>query len=347
MTFSKAYGLVFALIIGVSLFGNAKAAKTDFEIELDSIELRVAQIQGRPWSIRGARELVMQMITRAKLTGRLTHYREAHATLKYLDPQDSDSKLIRAFFMTEIHQISQAEAMLKGFAKNDAKAARLRLGVNRQKGIQGLPTNGIDPKSPGTFSTWDQMAEKGWAQWLAGRPELADQLYDQAQRLAQNLRPRYLAWLELQRGIIDLELKRYRQAQEHFKKANQMYSGYWLVEEHLAETHALLGNKQKALQLYRKAVPATQNPELFLAWAELENGETQKKLKIKADDWFKAWAKEFPTAIMAHYLEYLMNSQQSVIAKELWKTWSKTYGPEMSQLKSLEPFRETEVRNQY
>jgi tetratricopeptide (TPR) repeat protein len=80
---------------------------------------------------------------------------------------------------------------------------------------------------------------------------------------------RSYAWVELQRGLLDLNHGRHDQALAHYKRANKAYSGYWLVEDHIAE---LLGAQRKfdeAVSLYKKVIARAPRPELQQALGDL------------------------------------------------------------------------------
>jgi tetratricopeptide (TPR) repeat protein len=78
-----------------------------------------------------------------------------------------------------------------------------------------------------------------------GEPVKADELYQQAQQKLFIKQMCHFAWLELQRGIIDLEQQNNQQALEHYLRAEQAYSGYWLIHEHIAECLYVAGSSRR------------------------------------------------------------------------------------------------------
>ena len=75
-------------------------------------------------------------------------------------------------------------------------------------------------------------------------------------------RKRSYAWVAVQRGLLEFNRGRYDRAWAHYEQADKAYSGYWLVEAHVAE---LLGAQRKfdqAVALYRKTLARAPRPEL-------------------------------------------------------------------------------------
>jgi tetratricopeptide (TPR) repeat protein len=69
---------------------------------------------------------------------------------------------------------------------------------------------------------------------LRGAFDEADRLYALAQDDLTAKQMRSFAWLEVQRGALDLERSRYGDARAHYERAERAYSGYWLVAGHVA-----------------------------------------------------------------------------------------------------------------
>ncbi|HET9379149.1 MAG TPA: hypothetical protein VFO40_29520, partial [Chthoniobacterales bacterium] len=80
---------------------------------------------------------------------------------------------------------------------------------------------------------------------------------------------RSYAWVELQRGLLDFGHGRYADTWAHYRRANQAYSGYWLVDEHIAELLGAEGKFGEAVSLYEKVVARVPKPELKQAIGEI------------------------------------------------------------------------------
>src|SRR5207302_7510635 len=82
---------------------------------------------------------------------------------------------------------------------------------------------------------WDHLARLAYLESKLGNVEDAEALYVEAEDEITAKEMRAFAWVELQRGVLDLTHGRYEDAWAHYRQAGQAYSGYWLVDEHIAE----------------------------------------------------------------------------------------------------------------
>jgi len=116
---------------------------------------------------------------------------------------------------------------------------------------------------------WEDLARYAHFRRLFGHAEEAERLYVQAQDTltAKEMRP--FAWLELQRGLLDLVQTRYDAAAEHYRIADQAYPGYWLVDEHRAELLGAQGRYAEAETLYLQLIASLRRPELHQALGEM------------------------------------------------------------------------------
>jgi hypothetical protein len=120
--------------------------------------------------------------------------------------------------------------------------------------------------------------------------------------------PMVLSHLELQRGIAELEYGRLDQALARFRKADAIFPGNWLVEEHVAEVTARKGDRAAARRLYEKIVSDTGHPEYMDALAALagEEGKADEEKAWRsraATAWQKRLA-QFPEAAVGHALDH-------------------------------------------
>jgi tetratricopeptide (TPR) repeat protein len=80
---------------------------------------------------------------------------------------------------------------------------------------------------------------------------------------------RSFAWVELQRGVLDLAHGRHAEAEAHYARAARAYSGWWLVDEHRAELLAAQGELAEAAALYETIVARVPRPELHQALGQV------------------------------------------------------------------------------
>lgn len=141
-----------------------------------------------------------------------------------------------------------------------------------------------------------------------GRADLAALHFDRYERALVRPDRHVRANLRLQRGILDLDAGRWREALAHFEAADAVFPGWWLVEEHIAETRALLGDAAGAEQLYRRIVARTGAPEFMDALAALlaARGETHEAEQLRrrsAAIWDRRLL-QFPEASYGHALDH-------------------------------------------
>jgi tetratricopeptide (TPR) repeat protein len=117
--------------------------------------------------------------------------------------------------------------------------------------------------------TWDNLARLAYWQGKFGDPDLADRLYQQAEEEISAKEMRAYAWVELQRGLLDLNRGRYEEATGHYRKAGKAYSGYWLVDEHMAELLGATRKFDEAVALYETVVARAPLPELHQRLGDL------------------------------------------------------------------------------
>ena len=118
------------------------------------------------------------------------------------------------------------------------------------------------------------------------------------------------SWLMLQRAILSLEGGRYQQAMTRLKEADATFPGWWLIREHIAEVHTLLGQDDEAIALYEQVVNDTGHPQFMDALGECyqragRQDEAQKLFARATELWDKHIA-EFPDAAGGHGLEHYL-----------------------------------------
>lgn len=116
---------------------------------------------------------------------------------------------------------------------------------------------------------WDNLARFAYLKSKMGDEAAAEQLYDEAEDELTSKEMRSYAWVELQKGVLDMTHGRYENARAHYERADQAYSGYWLVQEHMAELLGALGEFEKAVELYESVIARVPRPEFQQALGEI------------------------------------------------------------------------------
>lgn len=143
-----------------------------------------------------------------------------------------------------------------------------------------------------------------------GDVDAADAYLVEAERAYRSATPQTRSYMELQRGILDLDRGRLNEAMAHFRKADSLFPGRWLIEEHIAEVLNLQGRAGESEALYRAIVRRTGHPEFIDALAGIAEarGDTAEARRLYARSW-AIWTKrleQFPEATYGHAIDHCM-----------------------------------------
>lgn len=250
----------------------------------------------------------------AKHTGNFATAKYAEHALE-LFAQDRELNLIRAKLLLSMHEVVRGKALLEtlGDSRHDSRLQDLQLDLYLQQGDYRNALAMLDNRLA-EAPQWSDIALYAHLLHKFGDSTLADQFYQAAQSRLSVKQIKDYAWLELQRGIIDLENEQYPEAKVHFVQANQIYPGHWLIEEHLAETLALLGNNNEAITLYEAVIKKSDNPMYFFALGSLletTDPIRAQQLKQDAETHFVNRYEHYPLAAAGHLLDVWIEQQQT------------------------------------
>jgi tetratricopeptide (TPR) repeat protein len=154
-----------------------------------------------------------------------------------------------------------------------------------------------------------------------GRVDDAERYFALSERRLASPTRQVRSFHELQRGILDLERGRLDEAMAHFRRADAIFPGYWLIEEHVAETLALQGRPAEAERLYRDVIRKTGHPEFMDALAGLlsEAGRAAEARQLTQRAW-DAWQRRlklFPEAAYGHAIDHCVDKGDWACALDL------------------------------
>jgi tetratricopeptide (TPR) repeat protein len=304
------------LCVGCQPHLSIDDAKTDYQQELTELKAQITQAQtdySKQPSEKNAFRLLFHHYSLAGLTGDYNDYSRVQTSLQHIETQRGVSPQLLQFsanFNFKMHRLEAAKADLIKLGQIDAYRNNeiLKADIALQQGQYAIAEQAYEAISQQN-PAWDNLARLAYFKLHTGKVEQADQLYQQAQNKLSIKQMRHYAWLELQRGIIDLELQHYQQALEHYLLADQAYSGYWLIHEHIAEVYGLMDRQDEAIALYEKIIQQTGNPEFISVLATLyqtRNRSKATRLFALADELFARQYQLFPEAAVGHYLESLL-----------------------------------------
>ncbi|WP_353217272.1 hypothetical protein, partial [Sandarakinorhabdus sp.] len=261
--------------------------------------------------------LAGQYLMRAQLTGSYDDYANAQRALKAafkVAVPKSGPHMMHAKLDFSMHRLADAETMLaamdqyfmKPAPPQQAEMAAMRGDIAFYRGDYQAALalyDRADALSPGMaiFNRAIHAARTGAA-------DQADALFAQAIADLQPPMPQVRAYLELQRGILDLDRGRLDDALVHFRDGDRIFPGHWLIEEHIAEVLTLQGKTSEAEALYRDIVRRTGHPEFLDALAGIaeKRGDVLAAKQLYAQAW-AIWQQrigQFPQAAYGHAIDH-------------------------------------------
>ena len=297
-----AVGLSLTLLATV-LFLPSKAATTkttDFEAELNQTGKDIAELKDGATTglldVEKATRFVYRLYHKASLTANANDFQTAESAIKSAIQTIGPSKdlcLLKANLDFKFHRLAETKSDLEMVADlaNRPEGQEMQADLDLQEGRYQAARKGykdVIQKDP----TWGDFARLAYLESKIGDATLADQLYAEAEDEITAKEMRSYAWVELQRGLLDLTHGRYQSSLTHYKRANSAYSGYWLVDEHIAELLGAQGNFNEAAALYQQVIARAPRPEVEQALGDLY-------LFMGKPDLAKAWHAK----ALAGYLE--------------------------------------------
>lgn len=285
------------------------------------VDGRIAVAQANPRSWLAQEQVAQAFLGQARLTGHYSDYGHAQAALEKAFSIDGCAAYkTRAMLNLTLHRVDEAQKdilILDGHKKvNSHSIAALEglkgevafqqgryeeAGLHYQKSFDSRPL----PRS---------MARMAVYQWKMGDYSGAELAFTEAESLSHQKEGLFLAWINLQRGLMDLDQGRYNDALVHYQMADRKLPHWWLVEEHIAEIHTLTGRLPEAESAYRRLIQSTGNPEFMDALAEvLVDGEPSREREKEADSLIRQAEttyderlKTFPEATLGHALDHFL-----------------------------------------
>jgi tetratricopeptide (TPR) repeat protein len=305
-------------MLSASACASVQKAKvqTDYEHEVTLINEnidRVLRAYDKAPSKTTAFEIGYQYFSLASLNGDFESYKHAEYFLNAAGIAEPEHVFSSAYLDYRLHRFENAENKLRSLVRT-VHDVDLKKKIQRILADICLQRSSKTCKEKFNFGkSWQDLSSQALSKYEEGKLTQAASLYEQAASILENdnnknpASTRHRAWIELQRGIMNLEYERYAEALKHFEKADEIYTGYWLIQEHIAETLALLRRKNEAIQIYRRLIDETNNPEFYGALAELlsDNSE-QNRLWVQGERIFQSRMQTFREAAAGHFVNFLM-----------------------------------------
>src|SRR5215213_1202937 len=251
--------------------------KTDFDIELERIDQGIAELEDNALQLPIDRvkitKLAYLQYQHASLTGNLDELSVADTTLDHAIEhlgRDGDLYFLKANIHFKVHRLADVERDLNAstdlFQSPPGRA--LKADLDFQQGRYDAARTAYE-KLIDEERTWDTLARLAYFNFKMGDFDEADRLYDEAVDELTAKEMRHYAWVELQRGVVDLTQGNYEKAREHYQRAERAYSGHWMVQEHVAELLGAEGRNDEAETMYRHVIERVPRPDFQQALGEL------------------------------------------------------------------------------
>ncbi len=314
------------------------------DAELAFLETRAAEAPDQ-WVRQEA--LAATWMARARLTGDLDDHAAAEHALAAafaVATPGSGPWETRARHHVVLHRLDAAEAdmdaadgavlLTSGVAE---RHMAVRGDIAWQRGHMDT-AEALWETAEATASATQTRAGLAAAAWHRGDVERADRLWAALGDDLPTGQRQERAWVELQRGILDLEYDRWEQAGAHFAAADAIFDGHWLHREHRAEVLRLTGQLEAAAALYTEVLAQTDNPELIDALADVraEQGDTAaaERLRAEARAGHEAQLARYPEAAAGHALAHLLahGSPEEALDLALANAALRPWAPALLQL---------------
>ncbi len=233
-------------------------------------------------------------------------------------PAGAGPHLTRARLAFTLHRFDRVEPALRRVERalvidSDVRraVAELRAALAFQRGdlaaAEATLVRLIDERP-----TVTALARLAQVRWKSGDFARAEAGFVAALALAPSSDGERRAWLELMRGLLDLDRDRFDEALAHYRAADAAFSGWYLVEEHIAEIHARKGEHERARRQYERLVARTNNPELMDAlaatYAALGRSADARNMTARARRAYEAQLTKYPEASYGHALDHFLDA---------------------------------------
>ena len=298
------------------------SATTGYAKLLGEIDERIASLQVRAderpsdWLIR--MHLGTALFDRAGLTNDIEDFDRLQHVLDEafaIAPEGSGPLLLAARFNFSIHRLAKAEEFLdridrRALPKRDEQrvARSLRAQIAFQRGDYDAALAGL--REIAAVMPIAANAELALVLAKTGAPAEADALLVAALAAASPKDARRKAWTMMQRGLFALDRGAYLQALEHLQAADAELPGWWLVQEHIAETYDHLGQHGKAIAIYEELVRThgmAQHMDALAAAIRHAGRDAEiAELVQRAGAIWNEMRTRFPEAVLGHGLDHAL-----------------------------------------
>lgn len=300
-----------------------QGAPTTAAEQLASIDHDLAVAQARAaqstnaWSDRD--QVGALLMARARLKGSFEDYRDAGRAFDAafaISAPGTGPHLERAGFNFAVHRLAAMAPDLAAVdhyvipdAGNKAAVLELRGDIAFYTGHYAK-AKALYESSKAILPTVAADAKLANWYWRFGDDARAMELLDSADRGIGGPQQQLHAFIELRRGLIDLSRGRWPEAETRFRRADDMFPGWWVIEEQLATVRALRGAPDEAMAIFRRMATRDAQPDAYDGIAGLYRAQGDfpdaKAAAQKAGAMWDARLALLPEAALGHAIDHLL-----------------------------------------
>lgn len=271
------------------------------------------------------------LLERAELTHRIEDYLAVQRLLDEtfaIVPNGTGPLFLAARYSFAVHRVEAADKYLRVMDARAVKKVDEQIAA-RVLDAQLVAQRGDYPKALEMIEEAHRadpaqgITEKAILLEKTGDGEGADVALEGVAKEANKNDPRGRAWLRLERGVIAMNHGKYEAALERLTEADNEMSGWWLVQERIAEDHAMLDDYPKALSVLEPLVRDTGLPQhmdaLASCYQHMNQADKATEFIEKAAKLWEEQLKKLPEAAMGHGLEHQLQFGTADAALDLAK----------------------------
>jgi tetratricopeptide (TPR) repeat protein len=284
--------------------GNG-AALSDYALDLQRLETELAEIEKvafvEPVKSEDATRYVYRLYARSSLNGNLKELRRVEklidCSIECVGPGE-DLCLLKANLDFKLHRLAESKRDLAcAPALAERKQGRIILAdIAFQEGRYKEARAALETLAE-EDPAWDVLARIAHIEGKMGDAEKADRLYLEAEDEITAKEMRSFAWVELQRGVLDLSRGRVDDALAHYSCAERAYSGYWLTAEHI-------GDALRSTAHYERVLAEVDKPEVAQKLGELYHHACGEEFLARALSGYLESAERGEVHYYHHLTEY-------------------------------------------
>lgn len=258
-------------------------------------------------------------MNRARLTGNIEEYLLAKKAIDDafgMAVEGAGPFVTRAHYHYMIHEIGKVDADIANAEKKLLKKDHELAEIAAMRGDLAFHRADLDgarqhyTESLAIDETASTVGRLALLDLKTGNYDAARKGYEKSAELSKR-EPYSHSWALLHRGIVELETDNVADALTWYEKADAAFSGWYLVEEHIAEAKLLLGDPDAAIALYESILARTPSGEFMAAMAEsyaAKGDEAKEKEWLdKARAAFERDIAKLPSAASGHALEFYLD----------------------------------------